>query len=194
MIARAHRAGLPVWPCFGGFENMLMRAGLIMMGFLVFGFWGLAFADGKTGGGPSHVAPPPLTSHGVSPPVPTRCEQTCSTGRSYSGHATNPRPSCYSGCGQAEIHHQPPEHHHSTRTVIHTETVDQGLRLDSSTIASMTGGVGVGVNDVFVGGGGFVGSSNFGLRSSGFFARRNASFVSIRRSSFKGRKGGGRRH
>lgn len=63
---------------------------------------------------------------------------------------------------------------------------DNGLRLDAVTIGSMTGGVGVGVEQAFLGGGGFFSgrggavSSNgaaFGTRSSGFFARRNAAFA-----------------
>lgn len=63
--------------------------------------------------------------------------------------------------------------------------VDNGLRLDAATIGSMTGGVGVGVEQAYLGGGSFFGatggavSSNgaaFGTRASGFFARRNAAF------------------
>jgi len=79
---------------------------------------------------------------------------------------------------------------------------DQGLKLDSDFVLSMTGGVGTGVSDVALGGGsGFGFSGNVGagrdfgrnarfsraIRSGQFRGRRSG------RRGFSGRRGGGRR-
>lgn len=168
-----------------------------------------AFADGK-GQGPTYNAPAPLvaqsyTQYTHTAPVPhstyqhTTCNSTCgqTSGTSYSGLPTNPQQNC---CGHAPavVYHAPAPVHHAPAPIVHTAAPVMSVRagdvvgLDGSTIASFNGGVGTGVNDVFVGGGfgaGFGGSS-FGLRSSGFFAGRNAAFQRSF-SGFRGNRGGG---
>lgn len=163
---------------------MFGKTALLMLGCFAWGLAGPAFADGKKGGGPTYTPPAVLTPHAAPQP-----------GHSYR-HATNPRPLCRTSCDHTPVYRPPVRQEHRETRVVHTSTVEQGLRLDAATIASMNGGVGVGVNDVFVGGGGGFGTgfsgSGFGARSSGFFARRSAVFQRSFSSSRRGRRGGGK--
>gem|GEM_PF-3381925 len=196
-------------------------------------FWRLsifatpAFADG-TGKGPTYNAPPALTPQPYTiytnpAPVPhttyhaTTCRSSCghSTGLSNSGLPTNPRQTC---CGHsyeapAPVYHAPAQIIHQAAPVMNMRAGDV-VSLDPSTVASFGGGVGTGVHDVFVGGGGFgsgFDGGSFGLRASGFFAGRNAALQSSisgfrgarnarrggfkggNRGGFRGGRGGGRR-
>lgn len=158
-----------------------------------------AFADG-TGKGPVYNAPAPLTPQSTTiyhNPAPishsghsATCHSTCgqTSGLSHSGLATNPHQNC---CGHASapVYHAPAPApiYHAPAPIVHAP-IQQGMIVD---ISGFSGGVGVGVHDAFVGfGGGAVGGSNFGLRSSGFFAGRNAN---LQRSigGFRGARGGG---
>ncbi len=177
-----------------------------------------AYADG-TGKGPTYNAPAPLTPqsytiypnqngvvHHQSTHTPAVSHSGCNHSQvshvSYSGLATNPRPVCY-GHTQTVTTHTPVVH--TQKQVIHTSTVQQPMMMIDT--SSFTGGVGVGVNDVFVGGGGFFGGgavgSAFGARASGAFAGRNVALsrslsgfrggsrAGSRRGSRGGRRGGG---
>ena len=191
---------------------MLKRITFIALFTAGFAMSAPAFADG-TGKGPTYNAPAPLTpqsyttynNHPTTYNHNTLCHSGCaSSGPHYSnsGLPTNPRPTCHSGCNYTPPtatyippHTPVPVVHHP---VVSTPQMRAGdvVSLDGATISSMNGGVGVGVNDVFVGGGfgsgGFVGSS-FGTRASGAFAGRNValsrSFSGSRRG-FSGSRGG----
>lgn len=172
-----------------------------------------AHADG-TGKGPTHNAPAPLTpqsytvypnQHGVThyqgAPALTVSHSGCSHSQanhvSHSGLATNPHPVCY-GHAQTVTHHAPAPVTYTQAPIVHAPVQQPMMMVDTS---SFTGGVGVGVNDVFVGGGGFFGGgavgSTFGARASGAFAGRNVA-LSRSLSGFRGArrgnnfKGGGR--
>lgn len=195
---------------------MLNHTHILAFIFAAFAFSAPAFADG-TGKGPTYVAPAPLTAQPHTrylAPQPTTyhsgtlCHSSCgqSTGLSHSGLPTNPRQTC---CGHtpapAPVYHAP-----APQPVYHAPApvVQQGMTLD---ISGFDGGVGVGVNDVFVGGGGFgngfVGSTGasagfVGFRSvnrgnvrggkSGFRGSRSG-FRGASRGGNRGRRGGGRR-
>ena len=140
-------------------ENMFTRSTLITLIAASFTLAGPAFADGK-GKGPTHTAPAPLPQH----------TQTLQSAPQLAGG-----PSC---CGHT--HTQAPLKTY-TRTPV--APAEQIMTIDTS---SFTGGVGVGVNDVFVGGGGFFGAgSSFGARSRGASVARN---VALSRS-LSGRRG-----
>jgi len=195
---------------------MFKRLHLVALLAAAFAFAAPAFADG-TGKGPTYNAPPPLTPQPYTiytnpAPVPhttyhsTTCRSSCghSTGLSHSGLPTNPRQTC---CGHSYAAPAPVYHAPAPAPVIHQAAPVMSMRagdvvsLDPTTVASFGGGVGTGVNDVFVGGGGFGSGFNggsFGLRSSGFFAGRNAAlqssiggFRGARRGGFKGGNRGG---
>lgn len=177
---------------------MLKRSIFFAMIVASFAFAGPAFADG-TGKSPVYNAPPPLTAQPHSGFITPHasCPSSCgSSGSHYSnsGLPTNPRPSCCGHTTAAPIHHAPVQQTYAQVPVVH-QTIAQtnsGLVLDAATIASMNGGVGTGVNDVFVGGGGFFGGgfagSGFGARASGAFAGRNVA-LSRSLSGFRGRRG-----
>lgn len=159
-----------------------------------------AFADG-TGKGPTYTAPAPLTPQPYTgyknQDVTTTCQTTCSHSGGHTSHSGLPTDPVQSCCG-----HVPATVYHPSATVVNDPIpivhvqVPQGLLIDTT---SFTGGVGVGVNDVFVGGGGFFGGglarSSFGARSSGVFAVRNAAFQrrfgGVRRGGGLGRRKGG---
>ena len=199
---------------------MLNHTHILAFIFAAFAFSAPAFADG-TGKGPTYVAPAPLTAQPHTrylAPQPTTyhsgtlCHSSCgqSTGLSHSGLPTNPRQTC---CGHtpapAPVYHAPAPQpvYHAPAPVVQ-QVVQQGMTLD---ISGFDGGVGVGVNDVFVGGGGFgngfVGSTG---ASAGFVGFRSVNRGNVRggkrgfrgsRSGFRGasrggnrgRRGGGRR-
>lgn len=193
---------------------MFRRTYLIALIAAGFALAGPAFADG-TGKGPTHNAPAPLTpqSFTIYPnqhatPVHTgsfvhnTCQPACghSGGHlSHSGLPTNPRQTCCGHSVQAAPLHFTP----APAPQFVQAPVQSGISLSSDTIASMNGGVGTGVNDVFVGGfgGGSNFGGNFGARSAGVFARNNVAFARSvnglrgnRGGSFKGGRGhGGRR-
>jgi len=155
---------------------MFHRSAIIALFAVSFALAGPAFADGK-GKGPTHTAPAPLTPQTQTIQHTNNCYSPCGLagGTSHSIRPVAPAP----------VYRAP---------VVQTQAVERIMTIDTS---SFTGGVGVGVNDVFVGGGfgngNFAGSS-FGTRSSGAFAFRNAGiqrgFSGVRRSGFRGRSRG----
>ncbi|MEO9969361.1 MAG: hypothetical protein ABJG15_05955 [Hyphomonadaceae bacterium] len=123
-----------------------------------------AYADGKAAIKPPVVTAPAPLQHSQLRGAPQNC------------------------CTQAPV---PAAPRVISRTV---SSPDQGLRLDDSLIASMTGGVGTGVSDVFVGGGsGFGFSGSTAGRSFGSARRFAGAQRSISRGRSSGRRGGGRR-
>ena len=164
-------------------------------------FAGSAYADGK-GKSPVYNAPPPLTtqSHGGFITPSANCSSSCGSSGSHYSHSglpTNPQPLCCGHTSAAPTYHAPVQQTYVQTPVVQrsvTQT-NTGLVLDGATIASMNGGVGVGVNDVFVGGGGFFGGgftgTSFGTRASGAFARRNVA-LSRSVSGRRGFRGGSR--
>ena len=187
----------------GDLSNMLDHLRVFLLSIILTIIAAPAMADGTSGSGPAHTAPPPLT-----PQMHTKTLH-------HSGFATNPRPNCHQSCSQVQMCGTCMSHCQTTccgHTTIHmgqpqivsvttSAPVSEGIKLDDATILSMNGGVGTGVNDVFVGGGGgFASAGGFGRRTPGFAftGARSGTFGRSRiRTGFRGgiRRGfrGGRR-
>ena len=160
---------------------MLKYSHILALLIAAFAFSAPAFADG-TGKGPTYKAPAPLTPQPSVAHSNAVCHSSCgqTTGLSHSGLATNPRPVCCGHAAPAPVYHAP-----APQPVYYAPApaVQQAMTLD---ISGFNGGVGVGVNDVFVGGGGF---GNAFVGSTGI----RTGFVGINRSVNRGGFSGGRR-
>lgn len=121
-------------------------------------------------------------------------------GLSYSGLATNPVSTCrehtsahvtYTPAPQVHYAPAPAPIYHTPAPVVH-QPVQQTNYVSIDT-SGFSGGVGVGVNDVYVGGGGFGdgGGTAFGARANGAFAGRNVAFSRSINGFRGGRRGGG---
>ena len=134
-------------------QKLIFSAMLIASAFV---FAGPAMADGKSGGGLQVTPPPPLNTQ--APAIQPQ----------YT-HTAHPAHGCHDHCHDPCAQNTP------------AERLD-ALTLDAATIGTLTGGVGTGVHDSFIGGGRFFGAGNgavssngraFGTRARGGFVVRN---------------------